>query len=89
MLELELDALMVTEGVASSRLRVVRVTSGSGPGSSMAVFASPRLRIVSVPSGGVQGVIEVPLTVSSSGASKLTLYSPLTKLPKRGEGMVM
>ena len=32
--------------------------------------ASPRLRIVTVPSGGVQGLIQVPLIFSSSGASE-------------------
>ena len=31
---------------------------------------SPRLRIVSVPSGGVQGLIEVSLSITSSGASE-------------------
>ena len=34
---------------------------------------SPRLVIDSVPEGGVQGIIEIELFVSSSGASKLIL----------------
>ena len=41
-----------------------RVTEG------LTMSVTPRLRVMTVPSGGVQGLIELPLMFSSSGASE-------------------